>query len=252
PELRQPAVRPLILTSGVDAGSRSVVLPFTSGGDRPLAVLKVSRLPQFNVTTEREHATLGAIRARLRGPMITTIPRPLGLLRKDDLAMSLESCAPGRSLVASSGSWWAPREEKIRDLRMAADWLVEFQRQMQIARTTWNTEEAAKWVDEPLAAYAGAFGVTTAEDRLFAAARARARALSGRVLPIVWLHNDFGPWNVFRDQEQLTVLDWEWGQDAGPALCDLLYFVTHWAQVAHRLFDEHQQLACFSDLVVRD
>ena len=251
PELRQPDVRPLILTSGVDAGSRSVVLPFTGSGDRPLAVLKVSRLPQFNVTTEREHATLEAIRARLRGPMVATIPRPLGLLWQDDLAMSLESCAPGRSLVASSGRWWRSREQKVRDLRMAADWLVEFQWQMQISRNIWDAEETAKWVHGPLEAYATAFGVTASEDRLFAAARSRARALVGQALPIVWLHNDFGPWNVFRDQQQLTVLDWEWGPDAGPALCDLIYFVTHWAQVAHGIFDERKQLACFFDLFVR-
>jgi hypothetical protein len=90
--------------------------------------------------------------------------------------------------------------------------------------------------------------VTEAEQRLFAAMRAHAHRLLGAELPLAWQHNDFAPWNLFRAGEQLTVIDWEFNRNwdttrAGPVLCDLLYFVTYWNNVAQHLYTVEAELA---------
>jgi hypothetical protein len=252
-ELQRPGLLPFVLTSGYDEGSRVVMLPFARDSMQPIVVLKISRLSEFNTNTEREQETLATIRARLDATMRQTIPRPLGVLRYGKLTVGIESYAPGHSLVVSSGRWGIPLHRKIDDLRLAADWLSEFHRQAQISLLRWNDPEIRKWVEAPIAAYGRAFGIEANEERLFTEVRERARLLSGTSLPIVWQHNDFGPWNLYRAGREFTVIDWEFGHGPerdrfGPALCDLLYFVTHWSYFAHRLHDEAAQLRAFREL----
>lgn len=257
PELRgllpPGPLRPAVLTSGQDEGSRAVLLPFAAGAERPSAVVKLATVSGFNANTEREQAALASIRARLDDRLRPSIPQPLGQLRYGDLAVGVESCAAGPTLVASSGSWGAPAAHKIADLRAVASWLAEFHRQTVVARPSWGAEQAAHWVEQPLDDYARRFGLAGAEPRLFAAARARAGQLAGAVLPIALLHNDLGPWNIYRSGERLTVIDWEMGAEAdpgryGPGLCDLVYFVTHWSYVARHRYGEAAELAGFAEL----
>ena len=242
PRLRRDGLRPFLLTSGQDDGSRVAMLPFAPGGAAPLAVLKVSRMGEFNTNTEREQATLAEARERVGPALRESIPEPLALFRYGDLVVGAESCAPGHTLMASSARWRAPLREKLDDLRVAAGWLADFHRQAQLGRAPWDDEAVARWVERPLDAYARELGTTDGERRLFALARDRARVLAdARVpLPEVWQHNDFGPWNVYRDGPRVTVIDWEFGAEReadrrGPPLCDLLYFVTHWYEIVARL-----------------
>ncbi len=256
PELRPPGLRPVVLTSGQDDGSRVVVLPFAPGAAQPAAVLKVATLADFSANTEREQATLADLRARLDPAMRETIPRPLGALRYGDLAVGVESYAPGRSLWVSSGRWRAPLADRIDDLRLAAGWLAEFHRQAQIGRPQWGDPERARWVELPLAAYARSFGLNGGEQRLFAALRRYAGTLDGADFPIIWQHNDFGPWNLYRDGQRLTVVDWEFGRDwaddgrCGPALCDLIYFAAHWSYIVRRLAGRAAELRGFQALLL--
>jgi phosphotransferase family enzyme len=252
-ELQRPGLVPFVLTSGYDVGSRVVMLPFARDSIQPIAVLKISRLSDFNTNTEREQETLAILRARLDANMRQTIPRPLGVLRYGELAVGIESYAPGHSLVVSSGRWGVPIHRKIDDLRITANWLSEFHRQAEISRVRWNDLEIRKWVEAPVAAYTRAFGRRANEERLFTELRERAGSLVGTSLPIVWQHNDFGPWNLYRAGREFTVIDWEFGHGRerdryGPALCDLLYFVTHWSYFAHRLHSQAAQLRAFRDL----
>lgn len=247
-------LRPAVLTSGQDEGSRAVLLPFAAGADRPSAVVKLATVSGFNANTEREQAALASIRARLDDRLRPSIPEPLGQLRYGDLAVGVESCAAGPTLVASSGRWGAPAARKIADLRAVAGWLAEFHRQTEVERPAWGAELAARWVEQPLDDYARRFGLAGAEPRLFAAARARAGQLAGAALPIALLHNDLGPWNIYRAGARLTVIDWEMGAEAdpnryGPGLCDLVYFVTHWSYVARHRYGEAAELAGFAELV---
>jgi aminoglycoside phosphotransferase (APT) family kinase protein len=73
------------------------------------------------------------------------------------------------------------------------------------------------------------------------------------MLPKVCLHNDFGPWNVYRQGDRITVIDWELGGNGtadrtGPALCDLVYFVTYWTLRTRRLWTEAATRRGFREL----
>jgi hypothetical protein len=239
--------RPMVITSGQDDGSRTVVLPFGPGSQQPGAVFKVSAHARLNGNTEREQAVLSEIHTRLDESMRRTVPRPLGVQRLGHLTVSTESCASGQTLVVTSGRWPASFQQQVDDLGLAANWLSQFHRQASAGGGRWDEAAHARWVETPLAAYAQAFGLTPDEAALFANVRKVARALCGVPLVLVWMHYDFGPWNLFRDQDELMVIDWEFGRNwerdrFGPALHDLLYFVTYWYHVVKRLNTEAAEL----------
>jgi aminoglycoside phosphotransferase (APT) family kinase protein len=63
--------------------------------------------------------------------------------------------------------------------------------------------------------------------------------------PIVWQHRDFTPWNVLRNSGgHLSVLDWE-GARPGPALFDLLHFVSHWDEMEADAVTPEERLRAF-------
>lgn len=245
--LFREGARPILLTSGQDDGSRVIMLPFAAAPE-PDLILKIARTAAFNTNTMREHEMLADVRARLRDEFRVSLPRPLALLRYGELAVGVESVAPGASLVISSGSWRAPLQRQLADLRLVTDWVAAFHRQTEVSQA-----HGEQWLEEGLAAFSRAFGLTAAEVRLFTLARRRLRVLDGARLPFVWQHNDLGPWNIMRSNDTLTVIDWEFGYSDGrtrygPPLCDLIYFVTHWSYLVRRLFDKQSELHGFYDV----
>jgi SAM-dependent methyltransferase len=245
PELQGLGLRPLLLTYG---GDRVVMLPFAAGSIQPAAVLKVPKLPGFNGRTENEQATLRHLWSRLDPTMRRSIPRSLGTLRCGEVTVGIESYAPGQLLFRSSERWGASRQERLNDLRLAAAWLGEFHLQAQVCRPSWGASESSQWVEGPFDAYRRAFGITGSEERLFAEAREYAISLTGTPLPIVLQHRDFTVWNIARFGRQLGVLDWE-GSRPGPALCDLLHFVTHWYEIVRHAHHEAARQRCFRRLL---
>ena len=238
--------RPLVLTSGHDSGSRTVLLPFQRGDRRPRTVVKIAAHAALNANTAGEQATLATLHGRLGGALQRTVPRPLGEALAGGLRASLESSAPGQSLVASSGAWPASFHRQVADLQLMARWLSGFHAQVGAPAGVWDAALFARWLAEPLEAYAATFGLTPAEAALFDQTRAQGQALLGKPLPLVWLHYDFAPWNLFRHGQTLTVIDWETGRGAehrwGPGLYDLLYGVTYWHHVVRRLHTEAAEL----------
>lgn len=245
--LRHARLHPLVLT---DRGNRIVMLPFADDSEQPAAVLKVPKLPGFNGKTENEQAILREMRSQLDFRLRRALPEPLGILHNGDISVGLESYMPGRSLLSSSGRWGAPAGERIGDLQLAAAWLGEFHRRAEIGRAPWGERERSEWISGPFDAYRDSFGVTAAEEHLFERARAHAASLDGLPFPIVWLHRDYNVWNIFRNGRELAVIDWEGGRP-GPALCDLLHFITHWYESVRHLRSERSKLRGFHDLFLR-
>jgi hypothetical protein len=241
-KLRCSEARPFLVTMGIDEGSRVAILPFT-GGAQPDIVFKVARLPEVNAYVESEQDRLAELRGRLDGEIRCGVPVPLGRFSYGDLAVGIESCAPGGSLLVSSGRWRVGYTEKVHDLRLATEWLAAFHRQVQLGPPERGTADFSARIEHVLACYADAFGIEPSEERLFAMVRAHVRSLQDVPLPVVWQHGDFGPWNVYRRGNDVTVIDWEVRQGPildpeGPPLCDLLYFVTYWSFAARRLYGE--------------
>ena len=248
PELHRRELVCLVITHGTEDFRRVTILPFAPHADRPLAILKLARLPHYNECTEIEQSVLRKIRSALSGTLRESIPQPLGIVRCGQLMIGLETCVLGRSLANITSRWSAPLSQKIDALYRAASWLTEFNCQVQVKRSNWGDDELNEWVERPLAAYERAFGLTTSETRLFAAARTRARSLCGVSLPTVWVHWDFSEENILRVEEGISVIDWESGSP-GPPLFDLLFFAIHWSFSACSLNTEASRLRAYRQLL---
>jgi hypothetical protein len=220
---RDDRVEPVLLATGEADWNRLVFLLFDGDADRPTSVVKLPRTINFNHAVEREHAVLRDVSAMLPVPLLASIPAST-LVRVGERSVTAETCVIGTSVASRSG----PRAAgALDDLRCVAAWLTRFHRE-----TTRGHAEAAQWVARELAGrlcgeYAALFGVTPRERDLFDAALRSVDVGSGE-LPIVWHHADFGPWNIYRAGAHVSVIDWESAR-RGPALADLLYFVSHWS-----------------------
>jgi hypothetical protein len=236
--LSDGATQLAMLTSGVDDGSRVVLLPFAAGEETPSRVVKLARLRAFDEHTEREQRTLSELRARLSPAFRASLPTPLGPVHWDGVAGAAESYAPGTPIGVTSGRYGAPFEIARDDLRHAVAWLIEFHRQTRRPASDWSSVWTARVLDR-LDACARLFPARSSGPALLALARASAREAGGS-LPLVRVHNDLGPWNIHRSGSDITVIDWELGEGAdrdrlGPAGCDLFYLVTYWFFRARRL-----------------
>ena len=251
--LRPSGVRLVMLTSGLDDGSRVVLLPFIAGGNAPSAVVKVSRVPAFNGNTEREQATLVELRAGLDDALRPSIPEPLGTFRYGDLVVGMESCAPGAAMVVTSGQLGGSLARAVGDLDAAAVWLARFHQQLRQPGARWD-DASQERLGTLLDRFVQRFGAAHGVGRLFELTASRSRELLGCELPVARLHNDFGPWNVHRKGARITVIDWEYGETArdrrGPALCDLLYFVTEWTLRVRHLRGPEDERRGFRELFV--
>lgn len=247
-ELAKDGLHAVMLTSThlETLSQRVVILPFTADGTRPLVVIKISKLQGLNATLQKEQETLADIRRILDPQMRRTIPEPLGTLRYGDMLVATESYSSGESLQRSSGRWGTRLGTKLEDLRLATEWLAEFHTQTEVDRAPWGASRAARGVDAQIEAYGHAFGATSDERALFTRARSYAESLKTLPLPIVWRKPDFFGSNVVRAGRELSVVDWE-SPHLGPALCDLIRFVTPWSDVARhargaRTFDNFRRL----------
>jgi hypothetical protein len=226
-----------------DAESNRIVLLLFDRGRQPSAVAKFARIPRFNPPVEREHRYLVEIRRALVPDLRETVPAS-ALSACGELAVAVQTCVPGSTLRSRIGE---RRHHLLADLRLVTDWLVRFGR-----ATTIDTPPAREWFAQRLvsglcAEYAGRFGLTAAERRLFGAVNAHVASLGSGRLPIIWQHADFGPWNIYRSGSRLSVIDWELGRH-GPALADLIFFAIHWSAEATGVVDSEEAAAHFETL----
>lgn len=228
-------------------GDRVLLFPFTERVPAPLAVVKVPKAPAFFGRTENEQSRLHDLRARLDPRLAAALPAPKGVIRIGSALVACEALLPGRGLSARAGSPKVPFDEKLDDLRRATEWLVRFHRATEVRRMPWSDEIRGSLIDEPMRAYALEFGTTRDEAALFARASGAA-ALRGVELPIVCQHRDFAVWNLLRDGDALSVVDWE-GAREGPALCDALHLATTWL-CAIRMACAHDEGHCLHDIVL--
>jgi hypothetical protein len=237
----------LLLTGGGDDWNRVVAMPFPPGGPNPLAVLKLSRVPDRNVHTEKEQKVLCEIRAAVDADMRRTLPEGFGTFSWRGLTVGMESYVSGRLLAATSARWGNSLSRKVDDLNLAVQWLIEFHRQTEIRRAEWGNAELATWSSKALDRYETVFGLTPGEQNLFEKARQRYQELAGSSFPIVWYHYAFSAWNICRQNNDIGVFDWE-SAERGPALFDLIYLVFRWNQELGRLRGRSSHLRAFREL----
>ena len=237
----------LLLTPGEDNWSRVVAMPFPRGGREPIAVLKLARVAERNLHTEKEQRVLSEIRSAVDADMRRTLPEGFGTFCWKELTVGMESYVSGRLLAATSARWGNSLPRKLQDLNLAADWLTEFHRQTQVRRPKWGEPELAAWSERALERYEEAFGVTPAERDLFERTRERLGQLLGSPFPIVWCHNGFSSWNICRENNDIGVFDWE-SAERGPALFDLIYLVFRWNLELGHSFRKDAHIRAFREL----
>ena len=248
-----PADTVALVTSGQDDGSRVVLLPFETRTTKPAIAVKIARHACFNHRTAAEHRALTAVHDRLGGSLADSVPRPGWCGAWNGLAVAVEQCAPGPTLRSTSGAWARSQRARIDDLRAATDWTTAFNRAWCVERQTWSAVRYGQWIEPAIDRYRDVFRTTRDHDRLFAAMRARSATLGGATVPIVLQHNDLGPWNIHRDGDRLTVIDWEQdgcdlSERVGLPVLDLVYFITHWFYDARVLRRADDQLRGFERL----
>jgi glycosyltransferase involved in cell wall biosynthesis len=229
-----PHARLLVMSSGYDAGSRAVVLPFGPGAARPEAAVKVSVLPAINSTTWREHEHLTTLRTSISRDLAGTMPVPIAAFDWRGHAVAVQSLLDGPTL-----------ERVLRESRDAArpiallhevtDWVIRLHRETAV-HTIWNANAVERWLSVPFAQFRDVFDPSDDIDRLLTAVERRARELEGRPLPTVRRHVDLGPWNVIRTSRGLGVTDWESAPNRpstgrGLPVCDLDYFLKYWLHI---------------------
>lgn len=233
PEIRGKDVRMILLTSGQDESSRIVILPVVPRHANPTAVVKIATHPKFNEMTRVEQERLVMLRQTLTSPLRDSVPEPRALELSAGHIVAVQSYIRGQSLWVSSGRWHLTSGRAEQDLEMAANWLLRFHRELQVETIRWDDEAIAGWLEPRLQEYAQLWTLSPGEKELWARTRTRARALLSKSLPGVWQHNDFGLWNLYRNGNDLSVIDWESSRPGLP-LCDLIYLVTHWTFIVRR------------------
>lgn len=223
----------VLLANSEAEWSRLVFLLFEPDGAVPTAVIKFPRTAAFNEDIEREHAILRQLDSELGPPLRSSVPQSR-LFRWDNLVVSAETCVSGSALSTRSGP---AARNALEDVRLVAEWLAAFHCQTTIDRVPAREWITRRLLDGICSEYATLFGLTADEKYLFAALSRTPGTADSDTLPIVWQHGDLRPWNVYLDGKDVSVIDWEIARN-GPALADLLYFVTHWtADVAGRVTD---------------
>jgi hypothetical protein len=245
--LRDPDLRPIVISNGADEFNRIAVLPFHRDARHPLAALKVARVPERNVHNCTEQKTLASLRQGLCSDMSRTIPEPLGTARWGPLLVTIESYLPGSTLQDHIFSRRLSQRQAVERFEYISNWLAALNAQAQVRRTPWNDHEIRQWVEEPLRSYESVVGTTGEEAELFARLRERAQQIRGASVPIVWQHGSLGPWNICLSDSGIGVYDWE-GAEHGLPLSDLIYFSYHWFITLRRSGGSRDRLRDFATL----
>ncbi|MEL6891286.1 MAG: glycosyltransferase [Actinomycetota bacterium] len=242
----EPADRAIVMTSGHDLGSRTIVMPFEPGAGSPSRVVKIAGSTALNEATRREHDALVAVRSLMPVELAASVPTPLLLDVWRERAVAVETCVDGPTLDVAMRL--GDERIAISWLEQVGEWLVAFHRHT-AERVVLDEAMVDQWFAAPFARYCD-----TGDDPLVAAlldrAASHALGLVGTEVPLVRRHVDLAPWNIVTSDGGIGVLDWEsaGGRPAdgrGLPFCDLDYFIKFWLHVVLRADDEAQQDGLF-------
>ncbi|WP_436794082.1 phosphotransferase family protein [Actinospongicola halichondriae] len=226
-------VRPLVLTSGNDRWSRTVLCEFAPGDSRPRTVVKVPTEPAGNDVVVAEQESLRRLRDLLSPTMRDTVPEPLGTERRGALVAGRETGITGTSMAVSSGR--GDRSAAMGDLAAAVAWARRLVTETQEMHP-WHPDRFDDWIVAPAVEHHRLFGHAPRLDALVETLRAAAADLDGTPIAHGWTHGDLGPWNILRRAGGVAVVDWEATAPPAPThippLTDLVYLGTYWLHVA--------------------
>jgi hypothetical protein len=188
--------------------ARGVFHLFRAGDEESAWVLKFNRLPGYEERFDRDAG--GHEAARAAGERVSRhATKLLGRIEVDGIHASVETAARGTRLsdLLASG---ASREDKLLRVRLVVDWLLEIAAgsradpaALEPVRERLRREVLPLWPGVPGAVL---LDVT-------------------RAVPATFRHGDTSPWNVFVDDADFTLIDWEDAHPHGFPLWDLVRFL---------------------------
>ncbi|MGI8680939.1 MAG: hypothetical protein ACR2JO_02155 [Mycobacteriales bacterium] len=218
------------LTSGHDAGSRTILLPFAPGAKWPTQVMKIATEERLREATREEQQRLHDVRRMLPPALAAFVPRPEAFRADSARAVSTEATACGPTMLVDSARWPHDRRAAGTALVDIEQWLLGVH---QATARESPQDLATAWLGEPLAQLTRLTSVEPAVVDLVGRAAAELRELQTGALVSVLQHYDVGPWNLVQTADGLRLVDWELDREAGrngfgPPLVDLLYFSCSW------------------------
>lgn len=206
-------------------GDRSVLVAFVDGSPTPTFVAKVPNGLSAVGSIADENEMTNAVRRHVGAPLDSSIPRSFVNVDEHGVAL-VQEVMHGRSLARLIGLPERHLESKTNDLFAVTRWIGDLHSRPVDADHRWGETDIAR-LETELDAFAGRFALSDDESELFTRTRRLAEELRGAVVPAVWEHGDFTPWNVLRDGDDIRVVDWE-STRVGWPLCDLLRFTDQW------------------------
>ncbi|MEL6982314.1 MAG: hypothetical protein AAFO29_07820 [Actinomycetota bacterium] len=249
----------VVLTSGFDEGSRTVLLPFDGPtATRPSAVVKVTARPAYRSNGTREHRLLSVLAPRVEPPGL--VPEPREPIEVDGLPAVVESYA-GRWTATDILNEQASLQERSAVLRALFGAVTD------LNRTGLGTE---RWSDKAFESHLGRWfdevdridGPSAARAALRADLAERSARFVGVDLPVGLRHFDLGPWNLVladgspdedgSNRSLVTAVDWELAPPREMAFgfigADHLYLSKYWLHIAMGCASIDEEQAAFAFL----
>lgn len=180
-------------------------LVFAAGGTAPLMVAKLARTADAHAQLRAERDNLERLASSARDELRRSVPRPLGYLEGDDMAVLTSSVVPGA--IPSHRDLTDQGATRLVDAATA--WLIELHRGTSTETRRFSQADLERHVLEPVARYRETFTPEARELGLLDATREAGRALLDTELPLPLYHGDFCPQNTLVDGDRLSVIDWD-------------------------------------------
>lgn len=209
----------VMLTPRFRASRHVVFLVLPVGKPYPVLVAKVPRLGERSPSLAREAAAISAVQA-MRPGGFDSIPQLVAFEEYRGYPILVETALNGQPLDP-------PRVRHDLDgaCELALDWLTDLPfTPAAAAEPEWFDRQ----ISEPLRAFAEAFPLNVAEERLLIRTQELITPLQRAGLPRVVEHGDVSHPNlIVLHAQNLGVVDWELAEMQGVPACDMFFFLTY-------------------------
>jgi len=128
-------------------------------------------------------------------------------------------------LLKQGSPLWKYRTK--RNLSIVCDWLIEFHTITKSGEVILDPDSLKKYFT-PLYNAIESYVKEDNEKTIMSKLDNLKSSVQGKTIPMVLMHGDFGPPNIYLDGNTVIVLDWEWAKEQGEPLYDLYYFLSHY------------------------
>lgn len=202
-----------------------IVFVLAAGETRPRCVLKIPRSRRENGSLAHEHWMITELRRQRGQAGEAQLPAPLAAPVIQGWQVVVEKMLPGR-LFSSQVPLGQPLNLTLagQHLRQVREWLVAWQRAAHPQPVVLTRDDIQQLFLEPIQAARRTLDLRPHELAFLDGMSQQAADLVGRQVPLGFVHGDLRPGNILCVDDELCVLDWQFGQMRGLPLLDWFEF----------------------------